>query len=600
MSVLLQITLILAIALLLVPLCKRLNIPSALGYIITGVIAGTSGFALVDSTATQLQMTQVSLFLLLFWIGLQLRPERLTQISQSHWMIAAILSGVSTVVFTALSSVFLMQNLNTSLAIGIAASFSATTLVIQHLNKQDQLVTTHGQISYSVLTIQALLSILCIAVIPLLSGIPSTEHGVAYFAVILMTFTGLFLSNRYVFQPLYQWITKSGSHELHILVALFISLGLYALMNLLGIHFLLAALFAGILLADSDFRPVLESSIKPFLGLFIGLSFIALGLYINLYDLIMQPTFIMLGVISLVFVKFMTMFNLARFYQHSWRNSSLLAASLAQVGELGFVIIAMAVMEGLLTPELMSSLLLILSLSMLLSPMLYWLLDRHILPRLDRHNHLFATFDTDSTPQVTTPILLIGFGRFGQIVTRILKQQQHHFAVMDSSIEATHLLESVNIPFYQADATEHDALLQAGIEKVHYVVIAIDDIEDSMLIVRTLKWNYPHIQLMARARDRHHAQLLRDLAVDHIWRETYSSALSLSEHLLVELGQTSEQAKSVIQDFEQHDSQLLKAQHQFDSMNQSQFKQSSVLSELEYLLAQDHFLEQVKHSDSQQ
>lgn len=593
MPILLQITLILAIALLLVPLCKRLNIPSTLGYILTGIIAGSGYFQIVNMPELQFQFTQISIFLLLFWMGLQLRPERLTRMSQSTWMMAAILSSVSTLIFTGIIHFVLGQSFSASLAIGLAGSFSATTLVIQYLNKQDQLATTHGQNSYSILMVQVLLSIPFIALIPLLSGIPSTEHGVAYFAVILATFTGLFLSNRYVFHPLYQWIAKSGSHELHIIVALFVTIGLLLLMHVIGVHIFLGALFAGVLLADSDFRPAIESSIKPFLGLFVGLCFISLGLYINLQDLLQNPILIALGVIVLFSVKFSISLALSLFYQQTWRNSSLLAASLAQVGELGFVLLMIATFEGVIDRALLSPLLLIMSISMLLTPVIYWLLDRQILPRLDRNNHLLATFDTDSSDQVSTPILLIGFGRFGQMIARILRQQQHSFSVMDSTIEATHVLSKYNIPFYQAYATEHHALLQAGIASTSTVIITIDDIEDSMLIVRHLSWNYPDLKLWVRARDRHHAQLLQDLGIQHIWRETYHSALALTEHMLCDLGLESNQAKTAIQAFQAHDEGLLKAQ-QYASQNNEPRANHSVLSELEHLFEQDQMLIQSK------
>ncbi len=593
MPILLQITLVLAIALLLVPLCKRLNIPSTLGYILTGIIAGSGYFQITNMPELQLQFTQISIFLLLFWLGLQLRPERLTRMSPTIWIMTAILSSVSTLIFAGMIHFILEQSFRASLAIGLAASFSATTLVIQHLNKQDQLATTHGQNSYSILMIQALLSIPFIALIPLLSGIPSTEHGVAYFAVILATFTGLFLSNRYVFQPLYQWIAKSGSHELHIIVALFVTLGLLLLMSVIGVHVYLAALFAGVLLADSDFRPAIESSIKPFLGLFIGLCFISLGLYIDLKDMLQNALFITLGVLALFGVKFSISLALSRFYQQTWRNSSLLAASLAQAGELSFVLLMIATFEGVIDRALLSPLLLIVVISMLLTPIIYWLLDRQILPRLDRHNHLLATFDTDSSAHISTPILLIGFGRFGQMIARILRQQQQSFSVMDSTIEATHLLAQYDIPFYQADATEPDTLVQAGIRSTDTVIVAIDDIEDSMLIVRHLTWNYPDVKIWVRARDRHHAELLQDLGIQHIWRETYHSALNLTEHVLSHLGLEPEQAKTAIQRFQAHDDDLLKVQQSSSSIDQAR-SDHSVLAELAHLFEQDQVLDPIK------
>ena len=196
-------------------------------------------------------------------------------------------------------------------------------------------------------------------------------------------------------------------------------------------------------------------------------------------------------------------------------------------------------------------------------PVFYWLLHSQILPRLDRHNHLAATFETDINP-AHTPILLIGFGRFGQIIARILLQQQHAFSVMDSTVPATELLAQYDIPFYQADATEPAALMQAWVATAQQVIVAIDDIEDSMLIVRHLRLNYPEISLWVRARDRHHVQLLQDLGVQHIWRETYLSALELSRALLDQLNTNPKESQLQIQNFREQDEQLLNSQYDVD------------------------------------
>lgn len=589
MSILLQIALVLAIALFMVPLSHKLRLPTVLGYLLTGLIIGPSALALISASEVMQTFIQISLLALMFWIGLQLRPQRILQLGQPLWFMVILQVLSTTLIFGLLAWFFLDQNLVSSIVIGLAGSLSAMTLVTQFLNNQQQLATSYGQSAYANTLIHALIAIPVIAAIPLFAGVSSTEHGIAYFAAMMATFTGLFLCNRYFMQPLYRWIAKSGRHELHSIVAIVIFLGLLVLMDTLGLNLYLAALFSGMLLADSDFRISIEKSLQPFSGLLIGLAFISLGMSLQFADVLTQPGLIIAGTLSLILIKFAITLGLSRYYQHSWRNSTLLAASVAQSGEFAFLALIIALSLQIITPTLLSPLMWMASISMLFTPVFYWLLHNQILPRLDRQNHLAATFDIESLPPNTAPILLIGFGRFGQIIARILLQQQQKFSVMDSNIEATELLTSYGITFYQANATEPETLAQAHLDTVQHVIVAIDDIEDSLLTIRHLRLNYPDMSLWVRARDRHHVHLLQELGVERIWRETYASALELSQCLLGQLsGLSEEQAQQKIHEFHTHDQKLLNRQFHPDTESPFNFAGSrNTLAELEHLLAQD-------------
>ncbi|MGE8538666.1 MAG: cation:proton antiporter [Acinetobacter sp.] len=601
MSILLQITLVLLIALLMVPLSKRLRLPSVLGYLLTGLILSPGMLDLIQAPDLMNSFMNISLLALLFWIGLQLRPQRILQISPSLWTMATVQVLLSTLIFSLLAWFFLQQSLLASIVIGLAGSLSAMTLVIQQLNQQEQFATSYGQQTYSILLIHALLAIPVIAAIPLFSGIASTEHGVAYFAALIASLSGLFLCNRYLMRPLYRWIASSGSHELHAIVAITVTLALLVLMNTLGLNFFLGALFAGILLADSDFRPTVESTIRPFQGILIGLAFISLGMSLQLSDLLNQPWMILAGALALLLLKFTITLALARYHRNSWRNSTLLAASLAQGGEFALLALLIAVSDQIIAVNLLSVLLWMVSFSLLLTPAFYWLLHSQILPRLDQNNHLAATFETDSSPQTGTALLLIGFGRFGQIIARILLQQQHAFSVMDSNVPATELLAQYRIPFYQADATEPETLAHAGITTAQQVIVAIDDIEDSMLIVRHIRLNYPELPLWVRARDRHHVHLLQDLGVDKIWRESYFSALQMSQALLTQINADPETSQQQIESFRSHDEKLLDSQYHLDpDQHPDNEIYRSSLAELEHLLAQDQCNKAEKPDTQQQ
>lgn len=230
----------------------------------------------------------------------------------------------------------------------------------------------------------------------------------------------------------------------------------------------------------------------------IGLCFISIGLAIQLSDVLQMPGLIIGGAVLIILSKFVLSLTIARYYQNSWRTSTLTAVSLAQGGEFAFVLLTIAVTHTILDISLLSPLLCMLALSMLITPVLYWLLDQQILPRLNRSHHLVADFDTQVEPLATTPILLIGFGRFGQIVARVLHQQGLSFSVMDNTVEASELLKDQSIPFFQADATETTALQLADIASKDQVIVAIDDIEDSLLVVRHLCWNYPVVDSKMR------------------------------------------------------------------------------------------------------
>lgn len=597
MSILLQIALVLAMALLMVPLSHLLRLPVVLGYLLAGLLVGPGTLALISSAELMRTFVEVSLLALMFWIGLQLRPQRILKLGQPQWFMVILQVLGSTLIFTLLAWLFLDQNLLSSLVIGLAGSLSAMTLVTQFLKNREQLATSYGQTALASVMLHALIVIPVIAAIPLFSGIPSTEHGVAYFAAMISTFTGLFLFNRYLLQPLYRWIAQSGHHELHSIVAIVIFLGLLVLMDTLGLNLFLAALFAGMLLADSDFRMTVERSFQPFAGLMIGLAFISLGMSLQFADLLAQPLLIMAGTLCLILVKFVITLGLARYYQHSWRNSTLLAASLAQSGEFAFLALFIAVSDQIIAPELLSPLMWMASFSMLLTPAFYALWHTQILPRLDRHNHLAATFDTENLASATAPVLLIGFGRFGQIIARLLLQQQQTFSVMDSNIGASELLASYHIHFYQADATEPAALAQAQLDTVQHVIVAIDDIEDSLRVVRQIRLNYPDLCVWVRARDRHHVYLLKDLGVERIWRESYASALELGQALLHQLApESGTQLELQIADFRYHDEQLLHRQYHLDPDGQSIHAAESrtTLAELEHLLAQDQLRKPAK------
>lgn len=584
MPLLLQITLFLGASLLLVPLLKRFGIATVLGYLFTGMLLGPSVLNIASDAEAIQDLAEFGVILLMFIIGLELRPQRLWQMRHSIFVMGSLQAGISGLLLAVICFFALQQGIAASIVIGFALALSSTAFVLQLLTEKQQLNTTFGQQSFSILLFQDMAAIPLIAVIPLLAGTQSTHHGVAYFAAIVATFSGLFLFSRYLMRPFFRFVAKSGAHELITAVGLFIVLGVVGLMDVLGISTTLGAFLTGVLLADSEFRHELEASIAPFKGLLLGLFFMTVGMTTQLSLLIEMPALIIGGALTLLLVKMLALAAVARYFRQSWRNSLMLAACLAQGGEFAFVVLSAAVSEKVLTQAMMEPLTLIVTLSMVLTPLLYWLISAQILPRFSKAE----APQYDDIPDHHPPVIIAGFGRFGQIIARVAHMQHQPFTAIDSSLDKVDFVRNYGGQLYYGDAAQPDILRAAGIQHAKVFVLAIDDIEDSMNTARHIRLNYPHLKLLVRARDRHHVHLLRDLGVEHIWRETYLSSLGMAYQLLRDVGVSEDDAYKSIELFRDYDEQLLAQQQRIYTDEQKVYEtHRNALAELEHLFESD-------------
>ncbi|MDB0328265.1 glutathione-regulated potassium-efflux system protein KefB, partial [Acinetobacter baumannii] len=375
-----------------------------------------------------------------------------------------------------------------------------------------------------------------------------------------------------------------GATELITAVGLFIILAVVLLMDTLGISTTLGAFLTGVLLADSEFRHELEASIAPFKGLLLGLFFMTVGMTTQLSLLIEMPWLIIGGAIGLLVIKTLVLTAIARYKKYSWNNSLLLGTCLAQGGEFAFVILSLAKSEKILTDALLEPVTLIVTLSMVLTPVIYWIMACKIIPLF--HKELPPEYD--EIPQQDNPIIIAGFGRFGQIIARIARLQHLGFTAIDNNLHQVDFVRRYGGKLYYGDVTQPDLLRSAGIEKAKVFILAIDDVEDSMNVARHLRLNYPNLKLLARARDRHHVHLLRDLGVEHIWRETYLSSLGMAYRALRELGISDEQAYNNIEIFRDYDEKLLIQQQSIYTDEQKVFEtHRNALAELEHLFESD-------------
>ena len=584
MSLLLQITLFLGAALILVPLGKKLGIATVLGYLFTGILLGPSVFNIANDPEEIMHLAEFGVILLMFLIGLELRPQRLWEMRQSIFVMGTLQVIVTGIVLMGTTFLVLQQSLSASFVIGFALALSSTAFVLQLLAEKQQLNTTHGQQSFSILLFQDIAAIPLLAVIPMLAGGQSSHHGVAYFAAIIATFTGLFLFSRYVMRPFFRFVAKSGATELITAVGLFIVLGVVLLMDTLGISTTLGAFLTGVLLADSEFRHELEASIAPFKGLLLGLFFMTVGMTTQVALIVDMPLFIIGGAIGLILIKMLVMTAIARFKKMSWSNSLMVATCLAQGGEFAFVVLNVAKSEKVLTDAIMEPITLVVTLSMVFTPVVFWVVSTWILPLLNKNTEP----QYDEIPNDHPALIVAGFGRVGQIIARLARIRHFRFTAIDNNLQKIDFVRRYGGTLYYGDVTQPDLLRSAGIEQAKVFVLAIDDVEDSMNVARHILLNYPNLTLLVRARDRYHMHLLRDVGVKHIWRETYLTSLGMGYRALCELGVSKEDAYNSVELFRNYDEELLARQQRIFTDEQKVFESyRDFISELEHLFESD-------------
>ncbi|ENX23720.1 hypothetical protein F892_00322 [Acinetobacter vivianii] len=576
MSLLLPIIFLLAATLIFVPLAKRYMGTTVLGYLIAGLVLGSNVAGLVEDPQLIQSLLELGMIAVMLFLGLAFRPvqlwvERRSILKHSGLPLAIIIPLLVGACF------LLLNQLLTSLILGFALALSAVTLVQQLLQKKQQLHNQLGQACLATLQFQIFITVVLIALFPLLEETASTRHGIAYFAAIIATISGLFLASRYLVRPAFRFLAQKNSIQLIPVLSALIIVSVILIMDILNIHVLIGAFLAGLLLAETEFKAEVERILEPFKDAAIGLFFLAIGLGLSLEPLAQTPLLILGSIFGLVLIKAGVIAAIRYYQQRHARFSTLFGITLAQSGELTFILLKLAESEDLLSKALLHPALLIVFGSMLLTPLLYWLFDAEILPRLQKK----VPIAPEDVPQ--HPILIVGFGRFGQVVARVLHAQGKQFSVIDSNQPDADFIEQYGHRFFDADVTQVDNLRAAGIEYCKLLILAIDDVEDSMNLARYLRLNHPDLTLFVRARDRHHAHLLNGLGIQYMWRETYAASLDMAQQALVETGLSNLDAQTQMERFKQQDELLLIQQHWVQEQQEIVEHYPSAIAELEYL-----------------
>jgi len=546
-----DIALFLLAAVIAVPLFKRLKLGAVLGYLAAGIVIGPWGLGLITGVDRILQVSEFGVVLLLFVIGLELQISRLRLLRNAVFG----MGGAQVVLTTAILAGLAYVNgwpVMTSLVIGFGLSMSSTALVLQLWSERGELVLRHGRAGFGMLLFQDLAVIPFLAALPVLAG---HHSGIRWASVVevLAALIALVIVGRYLLRPVFRVLAAAQVPEIFTAAALLLVVGTSLGMEAVGLSASLGAFIAGVLLADSEYRNELQADIEPFKGLLLGLFFIAVGMSVDFGLVARRPLEILLLVVVLIGVKAMVLLVVGRVAGLP-RNSALsLAAALSQGGEFAFVLFNLASRTGVLKPELRDVLVVAVTLSMLATPPIYALVVW--LRRAD------ATPPYDVIDVSPTPVIIAGFGAFGQIIGRILRVKKIAFTVLENNVQHVDFVRRYGSHIFYSDASRAEVLRAAHADQAHLFVLAIADEEASLRVARTVRSLYPKIRVFAIARTRIHQMKLMDLGIADVVRRSYGSSLEMAQHLLTVLGEPEDTARYAINTFRRHDESTLARQH---------------------------------------
>ncbi|MCV9918193.1 monovalent cation:proton antiporter-2 (CPA2) family protein [Pseudomonas sp. BT-42-2] len=547
-------------AVIAVPLAKRLQLGAVIGYLLAGVAIGPQALGLIRDTESVAHISELGVVLLLFIIGLELSPRRLWLMRKAVFGVGLAQVLLTGAVIGAIAVFGFGQSLPAALVVGLGLALSSTALGLQSLAESKQLNAPHGRLAFAILLFQDIAAIPLIALVPLLAASgpdtshgDSLEHGLKVFASIAVVIIG----GRYLLRPVFRIVARTGLPEVSTATALLVVIGTAWLMEEAGISMALGAFLAGLLLADSEYRHELESQIEPFKGLLLGLFFISVGMGANL-SLLLEAPLLLLGLtLLLVAVKLPLLMLVGRIGGLNKANALRLGVVLAAGGEFAFVVFKLGKDQGLFDAYTYDLLLMTITLSMAATPLLLIICARLLKrPQATREvPEQYKQIQTDA-PRV----VIVGMGRMGQIVSRILRAQNIPFIALDTSVDAIEMTRTFEqVPVFYGDPLRAEVLHAAKVGEAEYFVITTDDPEITTRTAERVKRLYPHLKVLARARNRQHVHKLTDVGAVPI-RETFYSSLEMTRRALVGLGLTEEQAADRIERFTEHDEQVLETQ----------------------------------------
>lgn len=588
-----EIAIFLTAAVVAVPIAQRIGLGSILGYLAAGVVIGPWGLGLIGQVDEVLHMAEFGVVLLLFVIGLAMQPKRLWLLRKS----IVGLGGLQVLLSAAVLGLLVLWSMDMSPAAatlaGLALALSSTAFSIQLLAERGELTSKHGRAAFAILLFQDLAVIPILALLPLLTiGLEavSVAGAVRETVKVAVVITAMVVGGHYLLRPVFRLVAATRMPEIFTAWALLVVIGTALIMEKTGVSVALGAFVAGVLLADSEYRHQLQANIDPFKDILLGLFFIAVGMSINFGVVSAEPLRIVVWAFGLLLVKALLLYALGRRHGLSPAAARSLAAVLPQGGEFAFVILAAAVGSGLYMQIEADRLVAVVTLSMALTPVLAiatsWVNRRLAVGSV-------GEFDVPSEPE--HPVIIAGFGRFGQIVARMLRAKKIGFTALEINPEQVNFARKFGNKVYYGDPSRLDLLRAAGAEDAKIFVLAIDDVDASLRIARTLVQHFPKIKIYARARNRQHAYQLMDLGITNLQRETFLDSLAMAGDVFRGLGISNSEVDRAMQLFRKHDEGRLYAYHEkTDDEAKMQQLAMRAAEELEEQLAQD---EQVHAGD---
>lgn len=555
-SYLMQFLIFIGFSIMIVPILQKFGFGSVLGYLIVGLVVGPFGFKLITATENVSHISEFGVVFLLFMIGLEIQPRKLWSMRRHLLQLGGLQILFCTLAFFALGLLFGLS-VSTAAVVGFALSLSSTAFAVQSLTEKNVFNTEFGRASFATLLMQDMVAIPALALIPMLAAVKLETPGVtvanSWFGLVIVA--GLIGVSRYLIRPVFRMIANIRSRDLFTAVTLFIVLGVAGLMQMVGLSAALGTFIAGVLLADSEYRTELEANLEPFKAILLGLFFIAVGMGVNLNLIIQKPLLVAGLTLGYLVLKSVIIYFVGRLFKLNPKNSKLMALTISQGGEFAFVIFSMALQLSLVDSETLSLLTLVITASMALSPILS-LVDETLSRILTRKTEPeFDKFDGEK-PE----IIIAGFGRFGQIFGRILRAQEIPFVAIDHDADQIDLVRRFGNKVYYGDASRKEILESAGAASAKYFILAIDDVEISLQTAETIKKNYPHLKIFARARNRGHVFDLMALDVNAIKRETFDSSVYFVRDLLLDMGFKEDLANRIVEKFKIHDELMMKKQ----------------------------------------
>ena len=591
-------------AVVAVTLSKYLGLGAIIGYLAPGIAIGPWGLGLVSAVEDILHFAEFGVVLMLFLIGLELEPRRLWGLRRPIFgggsvQVLACTGALFTLVY-ALGLAFpaALGGWQTALVAALGLALSSTAIALQVMAERNLLPTQGGQAGFAILLFQDVAAIPILALLPLLgsdAGLLADPDvsalGRLWTALrIIGVIVGVVIGGRLLLRPLLRWIARSRTPEIFTAASLLLVVGVATLLQKVGLSMALGAFLAGVLLAESEYRRELETDIEPFKGLLLGLFFIAVGMSID-FDVLRQSPGLMAAIVAgFLVLKALVIYAMTVRLQVPVQERPVLTLLLAQGGEFAFVVFQAAVGAKVLPAATASLLIGAVALSMLLSPLLLVALDRLLLPRFARASG--ATLAEISEPQ-EAPVLIAGFGRYGQIVARVMLAQGIPSTVLDHDADMIEAARSFGYRVHYGDATRLDLMRLAGAATAKVLVVAVDDKEQSLKIGDLVREHFPQLQIVARAHDVTHWHELRERGVTLVQRELFESSLRSARSVLELLGDTPEQARSVAWRFRRHNLELFEQMHpHFRDRNQLIAVVKQGRQQLEEQMAQERALRQ--------